>query len=190
MIDAIAEVYRHEAHCEEHALNPTQRLAYHQAHSRPVMEDLKAWMEQQIEERLVEPNSRLGGAFDYLLKRWDALTRFLEIAGAPLDNNVAERALKMILRYRKNSLFYRNAHGAYVGDVITSLIETCRLNGANPLDYLSALMANRSAVFAEPGAWLPWNYQENLDAAAPTWPLSHPPPVLGQSGRLGVTVPQ
>jgi len=190
VIDAIAEVYRHEARCEEHALNPTQRLAYHQAQSRPVMEDLKAWMEQQIEERLVEPNSRLGGAFDYLLKRWDALTRFLEIAGAPLDNNVAERALKMILRYRKNSLFYRNAHGAYVGDVITSLIETCRLNGANPLDYLSALMANRSAVFAEPGAWLPWNYQENLDAAAPTWPLSHPPPVLGQSGRLGVTVPQ
>jgi hypothetical protein len=190
VIDAIAEAYKHEAHCKEQALNATQRLAYHQAHSRAVMDDLKAWMEQQFEDRCVEPNSRLGGAFDYLLKRWDALTRFLAIPGAPLDNNVAERALKMILRYRKNSLFYRNAHGAYVGDVITSLIETCRLNGANPLEYLSALMANRSAVFAEPGAWLPWNYQDNLDAAAPTWPLSHPPPVLGQSGRLGVTVPQ
>ncbi len=147
-------------------------------------------MQQQITERRVEPNSRLGGAFDYLLKRWAALTRFLEIPGAPLDNNVAEQALKIILRYRKNSLFYANEHGAYVGDVITSLIETCRLAGINPLDYLRALMENRSAVFAEPGAWLPWNYQVNLNADSHIPALSDLPPVLGQYNRLGVTVPQ
>ena len=86
------------------------------------MEDLKTSMEQQLEERLVEPNSRLGGAFAYLLKRWAALTRFLHIPGAPLDNNTAERAVKIILRYRKNSLFYKNQHGAFVGDVLNSLI--------------------------------------------------------------------
>jgi len=190
VIDAIATIYRHEAYCQEHHFTPEQRLAYHQQHSREVMEALKAWMTQQVEERCVEPNSRLGGAFDYLLKRWESLTRFLEIPGAPLDNNAAERALKLILRYRKNSLFYKNAHGAYVGDVLTSLIETCRLAGANPLHYLSALMENRSAVFRDPGAWLPWNYQDNLDAEAPALPLSHPPPVLGQLDRLGVAVPQ
>ena len=129
VIDAIAKIYKHEAHCKDQQLTPAQRLAYHQEHSREVMEELKTWMEQQLEDRLVEPNSRLGGAFDYLLKRWEALTRFLHIPGAPLDNNTAERALKMILRYRKNSLFYKNEHGAYVGDVLTSLIETCRLAG-------------------------------------------------------------
>ena len=190
VIDAIAEVYKHEAHCKKQALDATQRLAYHQAHSRSVMDALKAWMQQQIAERRVEPNSRLGGAFDYLLKRWAALTRFLEIPGAPLDNNVAEQALKMILRYRKNSLFYANEHGAYVGDVITSLIETCRLAGINPLDYLRALMENRSAVFAEPGAWLPWNYQVNLNADPHIPSLSDLPPVLSQYNRLGVAVPQ
>jgi hypothetical protein len=190
VIDAIAEIYKHEAHCKEQQLTPAQRLAYHQAHSSEVMEDLKAWMEQQIEDHQVEPNSRLGGAFDYLLKRWDALTRFLEVPGAPLDNNTAERALKMILRYRKNSLFYANEHGAHVGDILTSLIETCRLAGINPLDYLSALMHNRSAVFADPAAWLPWNYRDNPGAAKATPPLRHPPPVLGQLDRLGVTVPQ
>ena len=105
-------------------------------------------------------------------------------------NNVAERALKMILRLRKNSLFYANEHGAYVGDVITSLIETCRLASVNPLDYLSALMENRSAVFAEPGAWLPWNYQDNLGADPPRSPLSDLPPVFGQHDGLGVGVPQ
>jgi transposase len=190
VIDAIATIYRHEAYCQEQHFTPEQRLAYHQAHSREVMEALKSWMTQQLAERCVEPNSRLGGAFDYLLKRWESLTRFLEIPGAPLDNNAAERALKLILRYRKNSLFYKNAHGAYVGDVLTSLIETCRLAGANPLHYLSALMENRSAVFRDPGAWLPWNYQDNRDAAPPALPLSHPPPVLGQLDRLGVGVPQ
>jgi hypothetical protein len=154
------------------------------------MEDLKTWMEQQLKDKLVEPNSRLGGAFDYLLKRWEALTRFLHIAGAPLDNNAAERALKMILRYRKNSLFYKNEHGAYVGDVLTSLIETCRLAGVNPLDYLSALMHNRSAVFADPAAWLPWNYRDTLPSADTQLPLSHLPPIIGHPGVLGVAVPQ
>jgi transposase len=190
VIDAIAEIYQHEAHCKQQRLTPAGRLAYHQEHSGPVMEALKDWMEQQIEDKRVEPNSRLGGAFDYLLKRWESLTRFLEIPGAPLDNNAAERALKMILRYRKNSLFYRNEHGAYVGDVLTSLIETCRLAGANPLDYLSALMENRSAMFADPTAWLPWNYRNDLGNPRAATPLRHPPPVLGQLDGLGVAVPQ
>jgi hypothetical protein len=100
------------------------------------------------------------------------------------------RALKMILRLRKNSLFYANEHGAYVGDVITSLIETCRLAGVNPLDYLSALMHNRSAVFRDPGAWLPWNYRDHRERGPETGSLRHPPPVLGQLEPLGITVPQ
>ncbi len=190
VIDAIAEIYKHEAYCTEHQLTAEQRLAYHREHSAGVMKELKAWMEKQLEDKQVEPNSRLGGAFDYLLKRWDSLTRFLHIPGAPLDNNSAERALKMILRLRKNSLFYKNAHGAYVGDVLTSLIETCRLAGANPLDYLSALMENRSAVFADPAVWLPWNYRENLAEGPAPIPLSHPPPILGHPGLRGVAVPQ
>ena len=190
VIDAIAKLYEHEAACKKQRLTPAQRLAYHQQHSRTVMDDLKAWMEKQFEDRGVEPNSRLGGAFDYLLKRWKSLTRFLEVPGAPLDNNTAERALKMILRLRKNSLFYANEHGAYVGDVLTSLIETCRLAATNPLDYLTALMENRPAVFRDPGAWLPWNYRDHLDVESVILPLRHPPPVLGQPGTLGVAVPQ
>ena len=189
VIEAIAKVYKHEAECKKQRFTPAQRLAYHQEHSLAVMDDLKAWMQKQFEERYVEPNSRLGGAFDYLLKRWTSLTRFLEVPGAPLDNNTAERALKMILRLRKNSLFYANAHGAYVGDVLTSLIETCRLAGVNPRHYLTTLMENRSAVFREPRAWLPWNYRNNLEDGPDHHPLRHPPPVFGQSGLLGVAVP-
>ena len=77
VIDAIATIYQHEAYCKDQQLTPAQRLAYHQEHSGEVMDEFKTWMEQQLEDRLVEPNSRPGGAFEYLLKRWKALTRFL-----------------------------------------------------------------------------------------------------------------
>ena len=70
------------------------------------MEALKQWLEQQFEERLVEPNSSLGKAIAYLRNHWETLTRFLQVERAPLDNNIVERALKLVIRQRKNSLFY------------------------------------------------------------------------------------
>jgi hypothetical protein len=189
VITAIATVYHQEAQCTKAALNPTQRLASHQAHSAPVMDALKGWMEQQFADQQVEPNSRLGQALNYMLKRWQALTGFLRIPGAPLDNNLAEQALKLSVRYRNNSLFYKNQHGACVGDVLSSLIETCRLNRINPIDYLSTLLDNRSAVFANPAEWLPWNFQDAPTASAQAPPLGHLPPIIGQTGVLGVAVP-
>jgi hypothetical protein len=186
---AIATVYHHEAQCTKAELSPTQRLAYHQAHSAPLMDALKGWMEQQLTDKQVEPNSRLGQALNYMLKRWEALTGFLRIPGAPLDNNLAEQALKLSVRYRNNSLFYKNQHGAFVGDVLSSLIETCRLNAVNPIDYLSALLNNRSGVFADPADWLPWNFQDASTASAQAPPLGHLPPIIGQTGVLGVAVP-
>jgi transposase len=73
----------------------TERLAYHQEKSAPVFEALHEWIEQQVSERRVEPNSSLGGALKYLLKHWRGLTQATRVVGAPLDNNLVERALKM-----------------------------------------------------------------------------------------------
>jgi hypothetical protein len=72
-------------------------------------------MTEQLAHKLVEPNSGLGKAYDYMLKRWDKLTLFLQRQGAPLDNNICERALKLAIGHRRNSLFYRTQHGASVG---------------------------------------------------------------------------
>ena len=86
-------------------------------------------------------------------------------AGENLDDILAHRDPRLApIQWMSDAL----AANTYVGDVLTSLIETCRLAGANPLDYLGALMANRSAPP----------------------PLGHPPPVLGPLDRLGVGVPQ
>ena len=93
------------------------------------------------------------------------------------------------MRYRNNSLFYKNPHGAYVGDVLSSLIETCRLNGSNPIAYLSALLRNRSAVCTDPAGWSPWDLQAAPSASAQAPPLGDPPPIIGHTGVLGVAVP-
>lgn len=85
------------------------------AESGPVMEELHAWLWQQFDDRLVEPNSSLGGAITYMRKHWKKLTLFLRVPGAPLDNNICERALKMAIRHRRNSLFFKTQHGAEVG---------------------------------------------------------------------------
>jgi transposase len=162
VIAALKQVFDHDEEARLQQLTPTERLAYHQHASGPIMEALKSWLEQQFEERNVEPNSSLGKAFAYLLTHWQTLTRFLQVENAPLDNNIVERALKLAIRQRKNSLFYATDYSASIASMLTSLIATCLHAGVNALDYLVALQEHRPAVFKAPEAWLPWNYHANL----------------------------
>ncbi len=162
VIEALKQVFDHDEEARDKQMNAEERLAYHQTYSAPIMDQLKGWLEQQGAERLVEPNSSLGKAIAYLLGHWETLTRFVAIAGAPLDNNLVERALKLVIRQRKNSLFYATEHSAYIASVLTSLIATCLQAGVNALEYLVALQEHRQEVFADPGAWLPWTYQARL----------------------------
>jgi hypothetical protein len=162
VLEALKQVFDHDEHARNAQLSAEARLAYHQAYSGPIMDALKQWLDQQRAERLVEPNSSLGKAMAYMQTHWETLTRFLQIAGAPLDNNLVERALKLFIRQRKNSLFYKTAYSAYIASVLTSLIATCLHAGGNALDYLVALQEHRAEVFANPAAWLPWTYQASL----------------------------
>jgi transposase len=167
IIELLAGVYKNDAMTKEEKMTPTERLAHHQAQSGPVMENLREWMQAQFDEKKAEPNSGLGKAFSYMLKHWEPLTLFLRVPGAPLDNNVCEQALKMAITHRKNSLFYRTLHGAYIGDLFMSLIHTCRLSKVNPLHYLVALQRHSQEVFKNPHAWLPWNYEAAVAGLPP-----------------------
>ena len=162
IIEVLAQVYAADAHCRDAALSPALRLLHHQTHSAEPLKALNRWMLDQFEQRLVEPNSGLGQALRYLLKHWVELTLFLRQEGAPLDNNVCERALKRAILHRKNSMFYKTRNGAEVGDIYMSLISTCELCGVNPFNYLQALQGNARDVMATPAQWLPWNFHEQL----------------------------
>jgi hypothetical protein len=166
VLETMRQVYKHDEQTQREAMSDDQRLFFHQQHSGPLMDGLKQWMEKKLESKQVEPNGSLGEAFDYMLKRWEPLTLFLRQPGAPLDNNICERALKTSIRHRNNSLFYKTENGAHVGDLFMSFIHTCRLARANPFDYLTTLRRHIRRVRDDPSAWMPWNYQATAAALA------------------------
>jgi hypothetical protein len=163
VLETLRDVYRTDAVAKQKHLTPAERLSLHQRDSGPRMEKLAAWLEEQVRERKVEPNSGLGAALKYMRKHWPKLTLFLREPGAPLDNNVCERALKKAILHRKNSLFYRSENGAHVGDIFMSLIHTVELHGGNPFDYLVALLRHHERVADEPSEWMPWTYRQTLE---------------------------
>ena len=165
ILEALRHVYHHDALAKERQLTADQRLLFHQELSRPILDDLHTWLQEQFDQKKVEPNSGMGGAIQYLLNHWDPLTLFLRVRGAPLDNNILERALKMAVLHRKNSMSYKTERGAEVGDLFMSLIHTCRLNDVNPFDYLLALARHHQEVAEHPEAWLPWIYRTTVEAA-------------------------
>jgi hypothetical protein len=167
VLELLGSVYFNEAQARAGELSAEDRLRFHQERSGPVMNQLHGWLEAQLAEKKTEPNSGLGKAITYLLRHWKGLTTFLRQAGAPLDNNLCERALKRAVLHRKNALFYKTLHGAELGDLFMSLIHTCQLCGANSFEYLTELQRHARELTANPAEWMPWNYRQTLAHAPP-----------------------
>jgi transposase len=158
VIETLGKVYKNDQVSKVEKMTDQQRLEYHQTHSGPLMQQLEDWLDAQLNEKKTEPNSGLGKAIAYMQNHWQALTLFLRVAGAPLDNNFCEQVLKRAILHRKNSLFFKTQRGAFVGDLFMSLIHTCSLVKANPFDYLTALVEHHRLVRKNPQYWMPWNY--------------------------------
>jgi transposase len=151
----IGKIYDNEA--ETKKMNAKQRLAYHQQHSAPLMKDLRAYL--LIQKKEFEPNGVAGKAIEYVLKRWTELTQFLRHANVPLDNNLTERALKLIIQVRKSSMFYKTLKSAKIASYIQTALYSAAQNDVNPHNYMQAILDNKQAVIDNPDAWLPWNFQ-------------------------------
>ncbi len=162
VLETLKAVYANDAAAREQKMSDEERLRFHQTESAPAMQKLQAWMHEQLDERKVEPNSGLGEAIGYMIDHWPKLTLFLERPGAPLDNNICERALKKAILHRKNSYFYKTQNGARVGDLFMSLVHTAELCGASPFDYMVALQRHHEEVARSASDWMPWNYQQAL----------------------------
>ena len=175
IIEKLSQVFKYDA--ESQTMSDDARLKYHQEHSQPVMFELKKYMASLLDEHLVEPNSPLGKSIKYMQKNWEKLTRFLTVAGTPIDNNIVERALKIAIRNRKSAMFYKTSYSAGIGGMLTSLIYTCDLNQQNPQDYLVALQTHQAAVLDNPEQWMPWNYLGTINLVTSANPQVHSPPV-------------
>lgn len=161
-----AQVYKNEAETKKQELSPESRLSYHVTHSKPLLDELFQWCEEQFQKKTIEPQSSLGRAFSYMMKRWDKLTLFLRVPGTPLDNNMCERVLKKAILHRKNALFFKTEEGANIGDMFMSFIHTCEFGGINPFDYMMALATHPAQIETHPELWMPWNYKHTLENLA------------------------
>jgi hypothetical protein len=88
-------------------------------------------------------------------------------------DNVCERGLKKAILHRKNSMFFKTANGAHVGDIFMSMIHTCELSGVDAFEYLTELQRHAEEVSRNPKDWMPWNYRETRE------PIRGSPPIAG-----------
>ena len=109
-----------------------------QAESRPLVADLRRWFEAQLAK--LPARSTTADAINYALNHWDGLARFLDDGRIDLDTNAVERAIRPVILSRKNSLFAGSDEGGVNWSCWASLIETCKLNGVNPLTYITELL--------------------------------------------------
>lgn len=158
VIALIGKIYDHENSSK--GMSGKERLAYHQKHSQPIMDELKEHL--TIQRQDFEPNSVACNAIDYMLKRWTELTQFLRHPEIPLDNNMTERALKLVIQVRKSSMFYKTLKSAKIASYIQTALYSAAQNEINPYSYMEAILRHKTSVMKEPDNWLPWNYQETL----------------------------
>jgi hypothetical protein len=132
----IAALYRIEA--EIRGRDAEHRHSVRQARSRTLMAELRVWFEAQLAR--LPARGPTAEAIRYALNHWDGLERFLEDGRIEMDSNSIERAMRPITLSRKNALFAGSDEGGERWAAIASLVETCKLNGVNPLTYLTDLL--------------------------------------------------
>ena len=147
-------------------LSPDERLAVRRKDIVPIVDDLIAWMKQ--ERAKLSRHNDVAKAMDYMLKRIDAFTRFLQDGRICLSNNAAERALRGIALGRKSWLFAGSDRGGERAAVMFTLIQTAKLNDVDPQAWLADVLARiADHKIADLAALLPWNWSRaRIDHAA------------------------
>jgi transposase len=164
MLSYIRLLYEVERQARDRKLDPEARRALRQEKSKPILDDIHAYLER--EQPRVLPKSPEGEAIAYTLSNWKALTRYSDNGDLKIDNNGAERSLRGVAVGRKNWMFYGSDNGGRTAAVLTSLIATAQRLAIDPFAYLRDLFESISSHpqnrLAE---WLP-----------DQWKAGHPSP--------------
>jgi transposase len=159
-IDALFAIER-----EINGLTPQVRVDTRHERSRPLVIALEAWLREQ--RARVSKNSETGKAIDYSLKRWAALTRFLDDGRLCMSNNAAERELRAIAVGRRNWTFAGSDEGGRRAAAIYTLIATAKLNDVDPQAWLADVLARiNDHKIHDLAALLPWNWRKPTPSCA------------------------
>ena len=160
----IGELYKMEA--EIRGRSAEERRTVRQERSKPMVEALHAWLTVQLGR--VSGKSGLAEAIRYALRHWQGLVLFLEDGRLELDTNTVERTMRGVALGRKNSLFAGSDGGARYWAIVASLVATAKLNGVEPLawltDVLERMVSGRTKA-AELAQLLPWTWKAERLAA-------------------------
>ena len=154
----IAALYEIEA--DIRGQPPDVRWLVRQLRSRPLVEQLRVWLDEHLPR--VAGWSDLAKAMRYMRRHWDGLIRYLDDGRLEMDTNVVERAIRPVTITRKNSLFAGSDAGARHWAIANTLIQSCKLNGVEPMAYLTDILqriVSRRTKNTELDALLPWNWR-------------------------------
>jgi transposase len=139
-------------------LSPKERLAARRRDIAPLVDDLIDWMKQ--ERAKLSRHNEVAKAMDYMLKRIDVFTHFLEDGRICLSNNAAERELRGIALGRKSWLFAGSDRGGERAAIMLTLIQTARLNDVDPQAWLADVLGRiANHKITDLVALLPWNWR-------------------------------
>ena len=136
-LEQFAKVYDIEREVKE--LNADQRKAIRQQHTKPILDALHQWM--TLQRQKLPDSSATAKALDYSLRRWTALTRFVDDGQLPVDNNWIENQIRPIAIGRNNWLFAGSLRAGQRAAAVMTLIQSARLNGHDPYAYLKDVLA-------------------------------------------------
>jgi transposase len=148
----------YDIEAEIRGLPPEMRRAVRQEKSKPIIEDMKLWLEESFAK--VSKGGRIADAIRYGLNHWDGLLRFLDDGRIEIDSNTVERSMRGIALDRKNSLFAGHDLGAEGWAMISSLLETCKLNSVDPLAWLTDVLTKLVNLWpaSRIDELMPWAY--------------------------------
>ena len=160
-IDALFALER-----EINGMTSQERVRVRHERSRSLVTELESWLREQ--RARVSRNSETGKAIDYSLKRWAALSRFLDDGRLCMSNNAAERELRAVAIGRRNWTFAGSDEGGRRAAAIYTLIATAKLNGTDPRAWLADVLARLPDHPAKRiQELLPWNWRpQNITAEA------------------------
>ncbi|MBK1666649.1 IS66 family transposase [Rhodovibrio sodomensis] len=163
LLKRIAGLYEIEA--EIRGCDPEHRRAVRQARSKPVVEEIGTWVDEQ--HRRLSPKSEMAKALAYILRHWDGLCVFLDDGRVEMDSNPIENAIRPAPLNRKNALFAGHDEGGSRWGIWASLIGTCKLNGVDPYAYLKATLEALAAGHPQSrlDELMPWNFRQDASGS-------------------------
>ena len=169
VLDLIGQLYAIEDIARTNNYNPEQRKQLRQEKAKPIMNQLKTYLQTQYESGKVLPKSAIGQAIQYALGRWKYQERYLEDGSIEIDNNWIENSIRPVAIGRKNYLFAGSEKGAQWAAIFYTLLGSALRHGHNPLDYLTDVLRRLpDTKLSEleqffPANWIPHQHHSPFD---------------------------